>query len=107
VGALFYALYRGYYALGGTFGMPGIPLSESQWRRVNAIGAVIILAGAIVPIAVLRAWRRRRARTLLLALCWIVTVGCVMHAFVDIAERVLTVAGLLSATGVIGRFIVG
>lgn len=94
--AFLYALYRGYYAVGGRFGMHGVPLSESQWRRVNALGAVIILVGAIVPLAVLRGWRRPRTRTVLLALCWIVTVGCVMHACVDIAQRVLSLTGKLT-----------
>jgi hypothetical protein len=67
-----------------------------MWRRVNAIGALILLGAAILPIAVLRGWRRRHARTLLRALCWIVLVGCVMHALVDITQRVLSLTGKLT-----------
>ena len=33
--ALLYAAYRGYYALGGTAGMFGTPVSFSQWRFIN------------------------------------------------------------------------
>jgi hypothetical protein len=94
--AFLYALYRGYYALGGTVGMFGIPVSESQWRLINAVGAAILLVGAAAPLVLLRWWRRPRMRTALLALCWIVTVGCVMHALIDATQRVLSLAGMLT-----------
>ena len=94
--AFCYAMYRAYYALGGRFGMFGVPVSESDWRRINAIGAVIILIGAILPLVTLRGWRRPRARQVLLALCWIVVVGCVIHALVDIGQRLLSLAGKLT-----------
>ena len=32
---------------------------------------------------------------MLLALCWVVAVGCCMHALIDMAERVLSLAGLV------------
>jgi len=31
----------------------------------------------------------------LLAICWLVAVGCTMHALIDSMERVLSLAGLL------------
>ena len=31
----------------------------------------------------------------MLAFCWVVAVGCVMHAMVDEAQRLLSMAGLL------------
>jgi hypothetical protein len=31
----------------------------------------------------------------LLAVCWLVAVGCSMHALIDIVQRVLSLAGLL------------
>jgi hypothetical protein len=96
VWALCYALYRGYYAVGGTFGMFGTPVSESQWRLINAIGAGILLVAAAMPIVLLKFWSRPRLRPALLALCWIVTVGCVMHALVNGIQRVLSLAGLLT-----------
>jgi hypothetical protein len=94
--ALLYALYRGYYAVGGTFGMFGTPVSEQQWRLINAVGAAILLVAAVLPIALLNAWGRRGARPILLALCWIVTVGCVMHATIDATQRVLSLMGRLT-----------
>ena len=93
--ALLYAAYRGYYALGGTFGMFGVPVSLDQWRLINAVGAAIILVGAVLPVATLPLWKRRRTRSVLLALCWVVAVGCLMHALVDITARIFSLAGVL------------
>jgi hypothetical protein len=93
--ALLYAAYRGYYALGGTFGMFGTPVSMGQWRLINAVGAGIILIGAVLPVATLPLWQRRRTRSVLLALCWVIAVGCAMHALVDVTARVLSLAGVL------------
>ena len=92
--ALLYAAY-GDYALGGTIGMFGVPVSMSQWRLINAVGAGIILVGAVLAVATLPLWNRRRMRSVLLALCWVVAVGCVMHAAVDITARILSLAGVL------------
>ena len=93
--ALGYAGYRGYYAAGGSFGIPGTPAPAAHWRLVNLVGASIIGVGAVLPLAVLPLWTRRRARPLLLALCWLVAVFCCMHAVVMMSERVLSLAGLL------------
>jgi hypothetical protein len=94
--ALFYALYRAYYALGGTVGMFGVPVSDDQWRYINAVGAGILLVGAAAPLALLTLWPRPRLRPMLLAFCWVVTVGCIMHALVDMIQRAASLAGLLS-----------
>jgi hypothetical protein len=96
VWAFAYALYRGYYALGGTVGMFGEPVSEDQWRFINAIGAGILLVGAAAPLVLLNRWSRPRLRPILLVFCWIVTVGCIMHALVDTVQRAASLAGLLS-----------
>lgn len=93
--ALAYAAYRAYYALGGTIGMFGTPTSMHQWRVINGAGAAIILLGAVLPIAIIPLWRRERARQFLLALCWVVAVGCVMHAMIDEVQRLLSLAGVL------------
>jgi hypothetical protein len=93
--ALLYVAYRGYYALGGTFAMFGTPVSMSQWRLINAVGAAIILIGALLPVATLPLWQRRRARVVVLTLCWLIAVGCVMHALVDDTARTLSLAGVL------------
>lgn len=76
--------------------MHGTPVSFPLWRHVNAIGAVLILAFAILPLLLLPAWRHRRARPLLLALCWIVAVGCVSHALIDIVQHAASLAGTLT-----------
>lgn len=94
--AFIYALYRGYYALGGSVGMFGTPVSESQWRLINAVGAGILLVAAASPLILLKLWCRPRLRWALLAACWLVTVGCIMHAIIDGAERVLSLAGILT-----------
>jgi hypothetical protein len=93
--ALLYAAYRAYYALGGDIGRFGTPVSESQWRQINGVGAVLLVMAAIVAFASTRLWHRPRARQALLAFAWIAFVGCVMHALVDITIRLLSMAGVI------------
>lgn len=89
--ALWYAGYRAYYAAGGTVGMIGTPVSESDFRTINAAGAAIILVAAILPWLVLRwAWLRRATPIL----GWLVAVGCCMHALVNWTLRVLSLTGV-------------
>lgn len=92
---LLYAAYRAYYALGGTLGMFGTPVSESQWRQINVVGAVLLVMAAIVAFATTRLWDRHYARTALLAFAWAAFVGCVMHGLVDVATRLLSMAGVI------------
>ena len=92
---LSYALYRGYYAVGGTLLLPGRPADPAQFRLINAVAAVILVIAAALPIAVLPLWRIPRARWVLLAVSWAVAVGCCTHAFINGIQRVLSVAGLL------------
>jgi len=91
-----YGLYRSYYAVGGTLGMPGIPVSIAEWRRINTIGAAMLLATAVLPVVVVTAWGNRRARPFLLVLSWVVTVGCVSHALIDIIQRIASLSGALT-----------
>ena len=93
--ALLYAIYRGYYALGGTAGMFGVPVSMDQWRLINGVGAALLLLAAVFPVATARLWRSPRAHVVLLTIGWVITVGCVMHALVDIATRLLSIAGVI------------
>jgi hypothetical protein len=93
--ALLYALYRGYYGLGGTIGMIGTPASPAEFRALNLIGAVALLALAVLPTAMLPVWRRTALRRVLLAVCWVLAVGLVMHALVQDIQRVLSLAGAL------------
>lgn len=94
--ALGYGLYRGYYALGGTFGIFGTPVSMEQWRRINGIAAAMLFVAAMLPLVSVHAWGNRRARPVLLALCWIVTVGCVSHALIGIVQRIASLTGMLT-----------
>lgn len=91
--AFFYALYRWYYAGGGTLGTFGTPVSEHQWRLVNAFGAAILTVIAILPVALLGSWRRPGARPALLTLCWVMAVGYVVHALVGITQRIASLTG--------------
>jgi hypothetical protein len=91
-----YAVYRAYYAAGGTVGMPGMPTSFPEWRRINAVGSVLLFATAALAILFVRAWAYRRARPFLLAFCWIATVGCVSHALIDIGQRIASLSGILT-----------
>ncbi|HWI31449.1 MAG TPA: hypothetical protein VNT50_08145, partial [Microbacterium sp.] len=86
-----YACYRAYYAAGGEFGMIGQPVSTAQIRAINAVGAAIIGAAAILPLLAMRVRVLRRA---LPVLGWIAAVGCCMHALVDWTLRVLSLTGV-------------
>jgi hypothetical protein len=76
--------------------MHGTPVSFPLWRQVNGIGALLILAFAILPLALLPAWRHRRSKPFLLALCWVVVTGCVSHAIIDIVQHAVSLAGALT-----------
>jgi hypothetical protein len=92
---LLYALYRGYYAVGGTAGMIGTFRSASEWRALNLAGAVVLLAVAVLPLAMLPLWRWPALRRALLGLCWVLAVGFLMHALVQDVQRVLSLTGHL------------
>lgn len=92
--SLFYGSYRGYYALGGTAGMFGVPESRAQWMFLNGFAAVVLLVAAAVPIVALPLWSRRVARPILLTLFTVAAVGLVMHGVVDETQRILHLAGL-------------
>lgn len=91
VWGLGYAAYRTYYAVGGQLGMFGEPVSDAQFRTVNAAGAGIVLAGALLPLLLARVQLLRPAVPVV---GWVVGVGCCMHAFVDGTLRFLSLAGV-------------
>jgi hypothetical protein len=98
VWSLAYAGYRGYYAVGGTAWVPGEVADRELFRSINAAAAVVIVLGGALPLIALRLWHRRGLRRVLLALCWVVAVGCCMHALVDSIERILSLSGHLTIT---------
>ncbi|MBB4906058.1 hypothetical protein [Actinophytocola algeriensis] len=89
--AFAYACYRAYYAAGGTFGMIGEPLSDVEFRVINAVGAAIILVAAVLPVVAVRVPGLRRA---LPVLGWLAAVGCCTHALVNSTLRVLSLTGV-------------
>ena len=90
-----YAFYRAYYALGGTWLLPGTLANPAEFRFINAAAVVILATAALLPITMLPLWRRPRLRPLLLGVCWLIAVGCCMHAAIDIIARVLSLTRLL------------
>lgn len=92
---LLYAAYRGYYGLGGTAGMFGTPASPAQWRAINLAAAAMLFTVALLPVAALPLWPRRWPRRVLLASCWVLAVGFVVHALVSDTQRVLSLAGVV------------
>ncbi len=86
-----YAAYRGYYAVGGRVGMIGVPVSESGFRTINAVGAVLIALAGVLALAAARIQFVGRAAPVL---GWVGAVGCCMHALVDMTLRVLSLTGV-------------
>ena len=76
--------------------MLGTPVSEQQFRMINAIAGALLLVWSVLPLMLLSAWRSRRARPVLLALCWVVAVGCVSHALIGVVQRVSSLTGTLT-----------
>jgi hypothetical protein len=91
---LVYALYRGYYGVGGTVGMIGTPADESRWRAINLGAAAVLLVVALLPLAALPLWKRPPWRRALLAVAWLLAVGGVMHALIMDVQRVASLAGV-------------
>ena len=94
--SLGYGLYRAYYALGGTIGMPGVPVSQAEWVRINSVAAVLLFMTALLALGSTRAWITPWARRIALVFCWIVTVACVGHALINIAERIASLSGAVT-----------
>lgn len=91
-----YGLYRLYYAAGGAFGMLGTPVSEQQWRTINAAAAVLLFVVAALPIALRSWWRTRGGRSIMLALSWVIAVGCTSHALIGMVQRISSLTGALT-----------
>ncbi len=93
--AAIYAVYRGYFAVGGTVGMFGVPRYDADWRYINGAAAVALAAAAALPVVVVRVCHSSRGRVIALALCWVIAVGCTGHALVGAIQRVLSLNGML------------
>jgi hypothetical protein len=93
---LTYAIYRGYYAAGGTVGTLGTPVSQGRFLSINLVAAVMLLLTSLIALAIPLVWRRRIVRLVLLGFAWVATVGCVMHALIGIPQRILSLTGHLT-----------
>ena len=93
--ALIYAGYRAYYGFGGRFAIIGVPADERAWRAINLAAAGLLLGAAVLPLVALPLWKEGRVRRALLAMAWIIAVGCTMHGLIDDISRVLSLAGAL------------
>jgi hypothetical protein len=71
-------------------------VSWTQFRLINGVAVVILLAVAIAALLAPAASHRPSLRMVMLALCWVTTVAFVMHATVDVALRLLSLNGLLT-----------
>jgi hypothetical protein len=94
VWSAWYAAYRFYYALGGEVGMIGRPSPTAHFRHDNAIGGLIILLAALLPLIAVAAWRHRPVRRVIPVVGWIAAVGCCMHALTLMTLRVLSLTGV-------------
>jgi len=76
--------------------MPGVlrPGAEPLFQVINAAATILLLVAAVTPFLMLKLWPTRM-RAWCVVVCWIVTVGCCMHALIDIAQRILSLAGFL------------
>ncbi len=71
--------------------MIGVPVSEAQFRAINAVGSIlIVLFSVVLPLVVVHVRRFNRAVPVF---GWIGAVGCCMHALVDVTLRVLSLTG--------------
>jgi hypothetical protein len=91
-----YGICRGYYAAGGAAGMLGVPVSESEFRYINAVAAIALAGAALLPMLLLKVWPAPRWRVAGLAVCGVIIVGCVGHALIGISQRVLSLTGVLA-----------
>ncbi len=58
------------------------------------MGGAVLAVVALLPLAILPAWRDDRARPALLALCWLMAVGGVVHALTGITQRIASLIGV-------------
>ena len=88
-----------YWALGGTWGLPGGAAEAGLpgMRPTNAIVAVILVAGAALLTGLTRPWARRLPGPVKLTPIWLGSVVCVSHGLYGMATKGLYAAGAHSA----------
>lgn len=88
-----------YWALGGTWGLPGGTTTASQagLRAANLVVSVLLACGAVYVYGLTRPWARRPPALLVLAPVWAAAAVCVSHGLFGIATKGLYLAGVKSA----------
>ena len=76
--------------------MLGTPVSFEQFRWINAVAGVMLFVAAVLPVMLVNGWDSRRARPLLLVLCWFIAVLCASHALIGIVQRIASLSGALT-----------
>ena len=87
-----------YWALGGTWGLPGgTATAQPGLRAVNLVVSALLACGAVYLYGLTRPWARRPPALLVLAPVWAAAVVCVSHGLFGIATKGLYLAGVKSA----------
>lgn len=88
-----------YWALGGTWGLPGGAATASLpgIRATNIAVSVLLACGAAFLYGLTRPWSRRPPVLLMLAPVWAAAVVCISHGLFGIVTKGLYVAGMHSA----------
>ena len=88
-----------YWALGGTWGLPGGAATADLpgIHATNLAVSVLLACGALFLLALTRPWSRRPPAMLMLAPVWAGAVVCISHALFGIAAKGLYVAGVHAA----------
>jgi Protein of unknown function (DUF3995) len=88
-----------YWALGGTWGLPGGAATAGLpgLHATNTIVSVLLAAGAALLFGLTRAWARRPPAPVMLALIWPGSVVCISHGLYGLATKGLYAAGAHSA----------
>ena len=88
-----------YWALGGTWGLPGgaATASVAGIRATNVAVSVLLACGAAFLCGLARPWSRRPPALLMLAPVWAGSVVCLSHGLFGIVTKGLYVAGMHAA----------
>ena len=88
-----------YWALGGTWGLPGGATTADLpgIHATNLAVSVLLACGALFLLGLTRPWSRRAPAMLVLAPVWAGAVVCISHALFGMAAKGLYVAGVHAA----------
>ncbi len=85
-----------YWALGGTWGLPG-GAATADLPGLHAIVSVLLAVGAALVFGLTRPWARRPPAPVMLTPLWLGSVVCISHGLYGLATKGLYAAGVHSA----------